>query len=104
MNDDIKRLIALRDSTDTAMVRELVLVANGEYRRPERQAQAIQLCANYALITGRLSAMIRNRMADEKARRKNAEHVPAALRKPQDYPLGSPQNPDVDPPAEGDRA
>lgn len=104
MNDAIKSLIALRDETDTSMVRELVLVANGGYRAPERRAQAIQLCANYALISGRLSAMIRNRMADEKARRKNAEHVPAALRKPQNYPLGSPQNPDVDPSPEGDPA
>lgn len=93
MNHEINRLIRLREEADREVVREATLIFTGLYKRSESMDSGIQRAANYALIAGRLNAMINVAIKTERDRKRRADRTADILGSARNP---SPENPDDD--------
>lgn len=92
MNHEINKLIRLRMEADREVVREAGLIFGGLYK-PHNMDPGIQRAANYALIAGRLNAMINVAVKSERDRKRRADRTADILGSARNP---SPENPDDD--------
>ncbi len=93
MNHEINKLIRLRQEADREVLREASLIFGGLYK-PHNMDPGIQRAANYALIAGRLNAMINVAVKTERDRKRRADRTTDILGSSARNP--SPENPDDD--------
>lgn len=93
MNHEINRLIRLREEADREVLREATLIFGGLYKRSESVDSGLQRAANYALIAGRINAMINVKAKNERDRKRRADRTSDILGSARNP---SPENPDDD--------